>query len=122
MMLHDHLEAHLSTPFAWGSHDCVTFAAAWVHECTGTDPLAGLKPWKTKRQALARIAGVGGLEKAIDGMLQRIDPNFAMDGDLAMAGGNLMLFSGAFIVGPCEHGLQSLSRSQADAAWMVRRG
>ena len=54
--LSDHLTAHLTTPFAWGTHDCVGFAAAWVKASTGVDHLADMKQKRDKREGNAPAA------------------------------------------------------------------
>jgi hypothetical protein len=38
-----HVAAHRASGFAWGVHDCATFAADWVRLLHGFDPLA---PWR----------------------------------------------------------------------------
>jgi len=119
-LLAEHLTAHLATPFAWGTHDCVSFAAAWVQASTGVDHLAGLGQWTTAAQAVRAINKAGGsLEAALDARFQRIDPNFAQDGDLALYDGCLCIFSGAHIVGPGKTGLTHNSRVLAQAAWAI---
>ena len=138
-LLANHLTAHLSTPFAWGAHDCVSFAAAWVKICTGVDHLAGIKQkrdkregttlppfpltpsrlWTTAAQAARIMRQAGGLEAALDARFQRIDPHYARDGDLALHNGCVCIFSGVKIVGPGKTGLTHNSRVLADAAWSV---
>ena len=117
--LADHLTAHLHTPFAWGSHDCVCFAAAWVELVTGASHLDGLLNWQTATQAARAIGRAGGLESALDARFKRIAPNFAQDGDLALHDGCVCLFSGAHIVGPGKTRLTHNSRALAQAAWRV---
>lgn len=119
MMLADYIAAHLSRPFAWGEHDCVLFAARWVARQTGRDPLAGLPPWSTMREALRVLQGVGGIEAALDARFPRVMPNLARDGDLALYGRSLCLFSGPHVVGPAEAGLLFIDRMQIECAWSV---
>jgi|GEM_PF-780301 len=116
-VLAEHIAAHLNTPFAWGAHDCVGFAAAWVKTSTGIDHLAGLQNWQTAAQAARVIKAEGGLEAALNARFGRIQPNFAQDGDLALHNGCLCLFSGSFIIGPGKTGLTHNSRLLAEAAW-----
>jgi hypothetical protein len=37
------INRHLPEPFAWGHRDCCCFAADWVQECRGVDPMADLR-------------------------------------------------------------------------------
>lgn len=120
MKLHDYITAHLARPFVWGQHDCVLFAAGWVRNLTGSDPLAGLPAWQNARQAVRAIRGAGGLVAALDARFTPIPPKQAMDGDLALYRGCVCLFSGASIVGPNLHGLEFVRRSAAGQAWRVQ--
>jgi hypothetical protein len=36
-------------------HDCIRFAAGWVKEVTGKDPLASIPPWQSKASGLRII-------------------------------------------------------------------
>jgi len=119
VVLADHITAHLNTPFAWGAHDCVGFAAAWLKNSTGIDHLAELSKWTTAAQAARIIKQEGGLEAALNARFERTHPNYAHDGDLALHNGCLCLFSGAHIVGPGKTGLTHNSRLLAEAAWRV---
>ena len=117
MTLAEYITQHLSTPFAWGRHDCVLFAAGWVREHTGMDPLADVPAWSTEREALRAIRDVGGLEAALDARFRRIHPNVARDGDLALYNDAICIFSGCHIVGPNPAGLQFVNRMEAACAW-----
>lgn len=114
-----YISDHLVAPFDWGTNDCVLFAARWVKNKTGVDPLAGLPKWKTSLQAARVIRSIGGLEAAIDARLQKIDPRSAVDGDLAFYNGCVCIFSGSYIVGPGPSGLEFVRRSKAVTAWRV---
>lgn len=47
--------------FAWGTHDCMLFAADWVCECTGRDPAAAWRgTYTNEAEALALIQDAGG--------------------------------------------------------------
>lgn len=121
MILADYIMARLDTPFEWGTHDCVLFAANWLRLSTGIDHLDGIKPWHTAKQAAMAIKKAGGLEAALDERLQRIGINYAADGDLALYKGSVCLFSGAYIFGPGEQCLTRNSRMLAEAAWRATR-
>ena len=78
-----HWEAHLArliaqharTPFAWGTHDCVTFAADAVQAITGHDPIAAIRgTWSCEqgaRRALDRFVGRPNIDAAVEVMAQR---------------------------------------------------
>lgn len=114
----DYVTGHLKTPFVWGQHDCVLFAAGWVRHHTGFDYLAGMPPWKSEKKARRLIRRMGGLEKIMDARFDRIHPNLARDGDIALYSGCLCLFSGAHIVGPNRDGLAFIDRTKAECAWV----
>lgn len=117
MTLADYIAANLSTPFAWGAWDCVHFAAGWAHVVTGRDYLEGMRGWKTEQGAARAIKRAGGLAAALDSRLNRIHPNLAKDGDVALYKGALCLFSGPHIVGPGPTGLIFIDRTEAECAW-----
>lgn len=120
MTLADYIATHLSTPFKWGEHDCVLFAARWVQASTGRDPLAGLPHWDSKRTAAQVIAFVGGLVVALDERFVRVQPNFARDGDLVLREGAVCIVSGPHLVGAGPAGLNFIDRTEAQFAWSVK--
>lgn len=117
MTLAEYLTKHLSTPFKWGEHDCVTFANNWVKEARGVDHLLGEGSWSDGRAAKRRIKSVGGLEAAISRRLNKIDPHFAHDGDIALCDGRVCIFSGSKVVSPGYSGLVYTDRMLATCAW-----
>lgn len=117
--LADYITRHLRVPFFWGENDCVTFAARWVEMKTGNDQLSGLPRWRNQIQAHRVIRSVGGLEKAIDARLHRVESNFAKDGDIALVNGCVVIHSGHKLVGPGESGLKFISRMEAECSWSV---
>lgn len=57
-----HIAAHRAAPFAWGAHDCATFAADWVRMMHDADLLAELRgTYATEAEYLALVAAGGGL-------------------------------------------------------------
>jgi hypothetical protein len=63
MTLGEHLNAAARTPFAWGSHDCVTFPADWVVAQGGDDPIAAWRgTYSDELQAATIVVAGGGLE------------------------------------------------------------
>jgi hypothetical protein len=117
MTIQDYLTLHLKTPFEWGKHDCVLFVANWIKQKTGTDPLEGLPTWSSEEEAQAAIEQLGGIAHVLDKKFNRINPNLARDGDIAMVDGRIALFSGARIVGPSFGGLLYVNRLKALCAW-----
>lgn len=116
-LLHDRARR----PFAWGSHDCVRFAAAAVKVQTGRNLLTGLK-WRSLKAARALIEQEGGLEAAVDSRLARVPPALAVRGDIAAVedadfGIRLMVVEGVTLVGPGKDGLRRLPRTAAIIAW-----
>lgn len=117
MTLDEYITANLKRPFVWGSHDCVLFAAGWVRAATGKDYLAEFGQWTNARQAMRIVRNLGGLEKAINDRLTRLNPNLAEDGHIALYNGCMCLFSGPHIVGPNKNGLEFIDRTKAECAW-----
>lgn len=120
MTLAEYITANLDRPFAWGSMDCVHFAAGWLVHATGRDYLADLPKWASAKEAHRLIKKLGGLEKAVDERLARIDPRFATDGDLALYDGCLCIFSGPHVVGPGGERLEFIDRMEVQAAWSYK--
>ena len=71
-------------PFAWGTHDCFTFAADCVLAMTGEDKMAKRRgKYKTELGANKMLKKIGGVEKAITSELgEPIDPKLAQRGDV----------------------------------------
>lgn len=116
-----YLDAHLATPFVWGSHDCVTFAAGAVEAQTGRDPLASVTRWSSIREAFRVIKSYGGLAAAVDTVLSEIPPALAHRGDIgAVPYKNdvlLVVVEGLTVVGPSYEGLLRLPRAAMTRAW-----
>jgi hypothetical protein len=91
--LNEHLERHARTPFAWGSHDCITFAAGAVVAAGGPDLMSCIvRPWNRRRAMLfvEMLGGVGGCITAlarVAGMLP-IATGYAMRGHLVLVDNN----------------------------------
>lgn len=117
MTLADYITDHLGKPFVWGGNDCILFTIGWLEHATGRDYLSQYKPWASARQAIAKVADAGGLEGLFDAELERINPNLAVDGDIALIDRTAFLFSGPHIVSVGESGLVFLNRMEAKCAW-----
>lgn len=117
MTLPDYITAHLGRPFKWGEHDCVLFAVGWLEISTGRDYLSPYKPWSTALEAARKVADAGGLDALFNAHLTPINPNFAVDGDLAIIRGTAHIFSGPHVVSVGDGGLVFRDRADAAYAW-----
>ena len=78
-------------PFAWGIHDCCTFAADAVQAITGQDPApAGLRAHRTEKQALRALRRHGGVVGiATDAMGPPAPVSLACVGDVVVVCGGV---------------------------------
>lgn len=117
--------------FAWGTHDCVRFAAGAAAAVTGADPLP--LRWAGPAEAVRLLRQRGGLAGAVDGVLQRLpSPALAQRGDVVLvqqpvAGGRarrqlLAVADGPRWWAPSATGLFSGPMHAAVVAWGVGRG
>lgn len=126
------VEAARHCPFAWGRHDCVTFAAACIWAVCGTNPIAPLDPWDDPHGALAAIRGLAGGRESLQAAISRImadhgwpeiDPRQAGRGDLCVAAGGKGVFAaiclGPVLAAPAGERLWVVSRARAIAAWRI---
>lgn len=113
-------------PFAWGTHDCVTFAADVAEAMLGQDLLAPFRGrWTTEREAARVLLELGGMRAAVCSVL---GPPLASHlqarrGDVVMVEqepGRLMLAvaNGSYWCAPGPHGLIVKSGCEV-AAWEV---
>lgn len=74
-------------PFAWGTSDCVTWAADAVWALTGRDPMADLRGAYFSARGAARVCiAHGGMPAMLDARLPagRIAAAWAIDGDVCL--------------------------------------
>lgn len=116
------IEQRRNAPFAWGAHDCCSFAADCVQACTGVDPIAGERGYEDAQEGgrrLAKFGGVAGVASALFGA--PIDPLLARVGDIGLAdiGGrrSLVVCNGTTWLGPGERGMVALAFESATHAW-----
>ena len=81
------VEAARDLPFAWGSHDCCTFAARWVESERGVSILAPFAhargAWASALEAARIVRDAGGLSAIVTEQLgASIAPAQAMRGDV----------------------------------------
>jgi len=87
-----YLEPLRARQFAWGRHDCCTFAAGAVKAMTGVDPMPEFRGrYRTalgSERALRRY-GAGTLATTLDRKFTPIGAALAQRGDIVMSGGLL---------------------------------
>ena len=107
-------------PFAWGTNDCVTFAADWVRLATGRDVFTA--EHDSALSAAREIEKRGGLLKAVTAVLGEPTEG-AQRGDVAlidMEGRDALgVGQGIYVAGPGEHGLMLVDRDQIKASWRL---
>lgn len=115
-----------TTPFAWGSWDCVTFAAAAVHALTGVDHLSGLAAWNGPLEAARLLRDLGGLRAAVTSRLgEPFLPGLACAGDVVLTtdpnaddGRELLaVCHGPYLIAPGATGLCVLPLTSGICAW-----
>lgn len=115
--LANYICSQLEVPFCWGDNDCVTFVLGWVKLKTGVDHKLSFLPWTNEAEAIVAIAAVGGIEKKCNELFVSVNPMCASDGDIALIGRTVYLFSGPNIVGPGIKGLVFEDRMRTKCAW-----
>jgi hypothetical protein len=96
-----YLEPLRAVPFAWGTHDCCTFAAGAVEAMTGEDPMPEFRGRYTTALGSARALktyGAGSLEATLDSKFVRISASLAQRGDVLMTAGGLGIAFGPFAI------------------------
>ena len=117
------IEARMRAPLAWGkrANDCVSFQGAAILAQTGIDRMGGLPDWATERGAKRVLAKLGGLEAAVDGVLQPVPLALAMRGDVGLIEANrvrcLVTIEGETVIGPGVDGLVRHPRAALLRAW-----
>lgn len=131
------ISARAAAPFAWGTQDCVTFAADAVQAITGADPIAGIRgTWHDAAGAEAAIAAFfgcpGRIDQATHAMAQRqawpeVPPALAQRGDLVLvpagppSGGLVVpaICTGERAMHPGSAGLVATPMTRAIRAWSI---
>lgn len=120
--LDEYVQAARCRPFAWGAHDCCTFAAGAVQAITGR--AVALPAYVGVRQALRALQTRGGLLAAVRGQLGPMQaPARARRGDVLLlwqAGRDVLAVSlGHAWAAPGAQGLVFGPAADAVAAWRV---
>lgn len=121
-----HVEAARRKPFAYGRHDCATFAAGAVAAMTGVDPAAELRGrYSTLTGGLKAVRRAGYLD-AVDmvrAQFEEVSPAMAQVGDIAVVeteeGPALGIVQGPAIFVLRPEGLGVLSLLDAKRAFRV---
>jgi hypothetical protein len=116
MTFEDYIEEHLNTPFEWGVFDCIIFCIGWAAIATGRQLLPAIT-WINQQEAMDAIQAAGGIETVFDIEFNRIEPNYALDGDLTLIGTTVFMFCGAQLVGTGTKGLTFRTRMDVTIAW-----
>lgn len=122
--LHAFIDSRQLTPFAWWTHDCVTFAARAAEAETGEDYLKRLGArWTSARGAARALSARGGLVAAVNTILRPIPHGHAARGDIGLVGiegrESLMVIEGDLVVGPGLTGLVRAQRGALTSAWTI---
>jgi hypothetical protein len=118
MTLQEYIAKHLSTPFEYGKHDCIIFTVGWIEIATGKKYLPKVT-WSTEEKAVAELKKRGGIEAIFDGHFDRVECNYAVDGDISVVNGTASIFSGAHCVSTGTVGASFTDRTLATAAWRI---
>ncbi len=118
------LEPLRARPFAWGEHDCCTFAAGAVQAMTDVDPMPEFRGRYSTALGSARalrVLGAGTLAATLDGKFEAIDAALAQRGDIIMSAGLLGISFGPFLIAVGSEGdREGLIRIDR-AAWIEAR-
>lgn len=113
-------------PYAWGTHDCVTFAADWIVELRGTDPIAEIRgTWSDEETATTVLASAGGLIAAMDARFTRHpSKNEAQRGDIVLVPDgtgrmSLGICTGMHAAAPGDTEMLMVPMTEARLAWDV---
>ena len=123
-LLLEQTEAARGKPFAWGEHDCATFAADCIEAITGERP--AMPAWTSARDAVRVLADEGG---AVAAMIARfgspIPPRIAQRGDVgvmdsdAETGAAFVVCLGDRWAAPGAQGLAFLAVDLVGSAWRI---
>ncbi len=112
-------------PFAWGSNDCVLFAADCVCATTGIDHAVKFRGYSTAIHAARLVKKLGGLEQIVTSALGEPIPLHKITaGDVVLISIDsipaLGIYSGNACLGPGKDGIIAIGRAQIVMAWKVQ--
>lgn len=111
-------------PFAWGTHDCVTFTTSWHRLMTGRDvfePFRGKYASEDEAFEVMHTRGVRTMDEAGDYLFgaSRERLEFTQRGDIVLAQGALGLCLGARVAMLTVEGMGFLYFSKVEMSWPV---
>lgn len=114
-------------PFEYGTHDCITFAAACVEACTGRTVREIHDHYTGERDGLRLLQMHGGLRALAAARLgEQISPRLAAPGDVGLydeAGRPALAVNvGGAWLAPAARGLVPLKPGAVVIAWRCERG
>jgi len=119
MTLVEYITSKMDVPFEYGKNDCILFTIGWAELASGEkylpEPL-----WTNEKEALKAIKKYKGIENNFNKYFDKIEANFAQDGDLTIVNGIAYLFSGSKIVSVSDNGLVFKNRTNAINAWRIK--
>jgi len=113
------------TPFAWGAHDCVLWAADCVQALTGVDHAQAWRgSYSTALQAARVLSPMGGLVGVATAALgAHVSPLMAAVGDVVLVDNAdremLGVCIGTGVLAPGESGLVCVPMTAAIAVWKL---
>jgi hypothetical protein len=117
----------MSTPFAWGTHDCCLWAADCVLAVSGVDPAADLRgTYSSAIEAVRLVDQLGGMEAIAARGGAPIPPLCAGVGDVGLVTLDdrelLAVCAGDVWLAPGANGLAARPLAEARLAWGVAHG
>lgn len=118
-------KARRAMPFVWGANDCCTFAADAVAAITGVATLhAGLRSYRTAKQAYRTIARHGGIAAIATAVCGQPQPAaFAGVGDVVLVTVGkrdaLAICNGGTALAPSSAGLVAVPMAHARQCWRL---
>lgn len=121
------IQLRRSMPYAWGTNDCVVFAADAVHAVAGFDPIEGIRGlWNDEATANQILAEQGGLIAATDRLfLRQSSTSFYQRGDICLLlmepnlTPTLGVCAGPYAAAPGPEGMVLVPMSEVRIIWDV---
>lgn len=119
-----YLRARREMPFAWGTHDCCTFAAGAVEAISGRNPMAAIAPYADERTAARMVRDAGGLTPLASSLLgDPVTPLLAAVGDVVLLENGdrelLGICNGTTAIAAALDGMAAIEMTAALAAWKI---